>query len=194
MDGQRAVITGGKAFTFGHLHPLDLLHIAWTSKGLRKIVMSRSSATIWRRSLSTVEKLPDCLVGMNEPQYARLMFDEICHFCDAGNAKHVIFLARLRCCKACGLEKFESLSGLPEDVARPVFSITPYTRIDWARGYMGGVKYYYIKEMHRLQAEYCRIRHPTLKSAWVSMKEQDFRAMEKFNANFWSPKEGSVGS
>ncbi|PPQ97978.1 hypothetical protein CVT26_003127 [Gymnopilus dilepis] len=185
---------------FGQIHPLDLLHMAWTSKDLRKIILSRSSASVWRRSLSTVEDLPKCLVGMNEPQYAHLMFDETCHLCGAGNAKHVILLARLRCCNICAPRRFTLLASPPFGIIPPIFSITPYIEIDWAMslsfppsrhrqvliirltstGYTcQGMKYYYMEEMYKLQAEYFEIRDPFLQSAWILEKQTKLRALEQ---------------
>ncbi|KAF9468003.1 hypothetical protein BDZ94DRAFT_1133081, partial [Collybia nuda] len=64
---------------FGHLHPLDVLHLARTSRGLRTILMSRSSLSVWVSAFSNVRGLPFCPSDMSEPQYANLAFDEHCH-------------------------------------------------------------------------------------------------------------------
>lgn len=59
--------------------PLDLLHLAWTTKALRDVLMSRHSITIWRQALSAYEGLPSCPPELNEPQYTRLAFDHHCY-------------------------------------------------------------------------------------------------------------------
>ena len=64
---------------FHHLHPYDLLHLARTTKTLRKLLMARSASTIWRRARENVPGLPDCPKDMSEPAYANLLFDPHCH-------------------------------------------------------------------------------------------------------------------
>lgn len=68
---------------YGHLHPLDLLRVARTTKLLRTSLMSRSSRFIWKKALSGVDELPGCPPDMNEPEYAYLMFDPQCNVSEA---------------------------------------------------------------------------------------------------------------
>ncbi|KAF9474662.1 hypothetical protein BDN70DRAFT_815289 [Pholiota conissans] len=63
---------------FGWLDPLDLLHVARTTKTLRDVLMSRSSITIWKTARSKFDGLPDCPDDLSEPQYAALIFVERC--------------------------------------------------------------------------------------------------------------------
>ena len=64
---------------FGHLKPLDLLHLARTTKDLRAILMKRSSISIWKRARSQLNGLPDCPDDLSEPQYAELLFGKACN-------------------------------------------------------------------------------------------------------------------
>ncbi|KZT09619.1 uncharacterized protein LAESUDRAFT_646055 [Laetiporus sulphureus 93-53] len=64
---------------FSHLRPLDLLHLARTTKALRTMLMSRSSISLWKGARELVGRLPDCPSDLSEPQYANLLFDQHCH-------------------------------------------------------------------------------------------------------------------
>ncbi|EIW52750.1 uncharacterized protein TRAVEDRAFT_90169, partial [Trametes versicolor FP-101664 SS1] len=61
-----------------HLHPLDLINVARTSKPLRTLLMTRKSRSVWRSCLGNVRGLPPCPDEMNEPAYAALLFERIC--------------------------------------------------------------------------------------------------------------------
>ncbi|TFK25813.1 hypothetical protein FA15DRAFT_668141 [Coprinopsis marcescibilis] len=91
---------------FGHLRPLDLLHLARTNKELRRILMRRSSLSVWMKARSSMRYLPDCPFDLSEPQYASLMFEHVCQYCAACNVQTVVWEARVRCCKRCGPLQF----------------------------------------------------------------------------------------
>ena len=61
------------------LDPLDLLHLARTSKDFRNMLMSRSSTPFWKEARRNIERLPDCPPYLSEPAYANLAFDAHCH-------------------------------------------------------------------------------------------------------------------
>jgi hypothetical protein len=61
------------------LHPLDLLHIARTTKTLRSAVMNKKSSFIWKNALASVKGLPACPPDLNEPQFASLAFENKCY-------------------------------------------------------------------------------------------------------------------
>ncbi|KAJ3722252.1 hypothetical protein C8R42DRAFT_720632 [Lentinula raphanica] len=65
---------------FIRLDPRDLLSLSRTSKNLREILMDKSSETIWRTVwINYEDSLPPLPVDLNEPQFARLIFDAYCH-------------------------------------------------------------------------------------------------------------------
>ncbi|KAH9895869.1 hypothetical protein C8Q73DRAFT_689832 [Cubamyces lactineus] len=84
-----------------NLHPLDLLHMARTSKYLRSIVLSRKCKFLWTASLSEIDGLPSCPTGMSEPAYVALVFGRLCLLCGAPRALWVDYAIRLRLCRAC---------------------------------------------------------------------------------------------
>jgi len=108
---------------FGHLHPIDVLHLARTTKSLRHVLMRRSAASIWRQARAHIHELPDCPTDLSEPQYANLLFDPHCHFCLKARVLNVMWSCRVRCCKQCLKDNFVNLTtvflSLPESGLRP---------------------------------------------------------------------------
>ncbi|KAG8961923.1 hypothetical protein FRC03_004838 [Tulasnella sp. 419] len=84
------------------LHPLDLLHLAWTTKTLRCVVMSKTSKAAWRIARQSQEPdMPDCPEFLTEPQYAALVFTTICQVCGNPKATRVYYGLYSRYCKRC---------------------------------------------------------------------------------------------
>ncbi|KAL0566785.1 hypothetical protein V5O48_015221 [Marasmius crinis-equi] len=87
---------------FSHLTPHDLLNLSRTSKDLRKLLLSRSTTSVWRLSRSNVSGLPECPDDMSEPAYAHLCFDLRCHHCEGKQpAVNMLWHCRTRSCHAC---------------------------------------------------------------------------------------------
>ncbi|KAJ7141460.1 hypothetical protein C8R44DRAFT_247395 [Mycena epipterygia] len=65
------------------LHPLDLLFLSRTNKALREFLLDRNNASaIWRASFESAEDSPPkCPPYTCEPQWARLLYEEVCHVC-----------------------------------------------------------------------------------------------------------------
>ncbi|KAF8913174.1 hypothetical protein CPB84DRAFT_1841573 [Gymnopilus junonius] len=75
--------------------PLDiLLKLARTSKELRRLLLNKSSVSIWKASFSDISDLPECPADMSEPAWANLLFSPYCQFC-ATHTKNVEWLLRL---------------------------------------------------------------------------------------------------
>lgn len=66
---------------FSYLEPLDLLRMSRTTKDLRQLLMSKSTAFVWERARLGMDGLPHMLDDINEVQYANLLFDTHCHVC-----------------------------------------------------------------------------------------------------------------
>ncbi|KII84120.1 hypothetical protein PLICRDRAFT_370381 [Plicaturopsis crispa FD-325 SS-3] len=100
---------------FGHLLPLDVLHVSWTNKAFRKILLHRSSVTVWKSALSNfrmdVPSFPETPFDLNEPQYVNLIFSEHCHFCTRHTEPEadILYLLRIRCCRQCLPEQYAVL-------------------------------------------------------------------------------------
>ncbi|KAF5318090.1 hypothetical protein D9619_012274 [Psilocybe cf. subviscida] len=88
---------------FGHVLPTDLLNLARTSRGLRKILMNRSSASVWRNARANdPHGLPACPSSIGEPAYASLCYAKYCMSCNcATQSPYHIFAARIRLCRKC---------------------------------------------------------------------------------------------
>ncbi|KAG8925925.1 hypothetical protein FRC02_009339 [Tulasnella sp. 418] len=85
-----------------HLYPVDLLHLARSSKRLRAILMTEDSVSIWRTSRKNqVNGLPDCPDDLSEPQYAALVFTTVCQGCTGLRAVRVHYGLRTRHCIRC---------------------------------------------------------------------------------------------
>ncbi|RDB24270.1 hypothetical protein Hypma_008651 [Hypsizygus marmoreus] len=87
-----------------HLRSADILRLSWTSKALRGILMSRSSAFVWKTARANVEGLPDCPPFLNEPQYAAFMFDSTCDYCRRARTQMTIW-DFTRCCHKCSADE-----------------------------------------------------------------------------------------
>ncbi|KAF5368016.1 hypothetical protein D9758_004378 [Tetrapyrgos nigripes] len=86
---------------FGYLTPYDVLRLARTTKGLRTLLMSKSSSSVWQAARSNVPALPSPLAGMSEPEYANLTFDARCHSCNSLRCENIIWRFSTRLCNRC---------------------------------------------------------------------------------------------
>ncbi|KAF9000522.1 hypothetical protein BDZ89DRAFT_1082273 [Hymenopellis radicata] len=154
---------------FSYLEPLDLLRISRTTKDLRQLLMSKSSAFIWERARLATEGLPPIPDDLNDPQYINLLFDKHCHECGNGFTQSVQWEARLRLCKNClqsnsimtaNIEHLAQLSTRYSDLA----AITPKYILVTSSGRYSSKRttYYHLATYQRLAAE--------------SVKASDFRA------------------
>ncbi|KAJ3897657.1 hypothetical protein F5879DRAFT_774727, partial [Lentinula edodes] len=86
-----------------HLDPGDLLRLSRASKGLRNILLSKTSESIWRVARENfIPGLPPLPTDLNEPQYARLFFDMSCYVCNNHRrCDNVLWRLRIRCCLNC---------------------------------------------------------------------------------------------
>ncbi|KAF4614914.1 hypothetical protein D9613_003341 [Agrocybe pediades] len=94
---------------FGHLDPLDLIHLTWTTKAFRALLLSKNgnSYAIWKSSIANVPGLPPCPEDLSEPKYAHLTFVNICHrYGRKTTSIGVFWYARARLCKGCAEQEF----------------------------------------------------------------------------------------
>ncbi|KAF8503939.1 hypothetical protein BU17DRAFT_101596 [Hysterangium stoloniferum] len=106
-----------------HVEPVDLLHVARTSKHFHTMLMSRESKPLWRAARSNCVGLPDCPSDISEATYARLLFEKDCHECLAPRTLKVDFVLRSRLCRLCrklllvsGEELLEKVPGFTEEL------------------------------------------------------------------------------
>ncbi|KAJ7492291.1 hypothetical protein FB451DRAFT_525803 [Mycena latifolia] len=93
---------------FGYLNPSDLLGLARMTKSLRRVLMHKSSMSVWKTARSNVPWLPDAPPGMSEPAWANLVFDRHCHYCLAKGVRKIHWRLRVRLCKPCSEKHFVS--------------------------------------------------------------------------------------
>ncbi|KAG8916195.1 hypothetical protein FRC02_004121 [Tulasnella sp. 418] len=85
-----------------YLYPLDLLHLVWSSKAIRSVLMSKTSKPIWRTARKNqVPDLPECPSILTEPQYATLVFTTICQGCGCLRASRNFIGFYARYCSEC---------------------------------------------------------------------------------------------
>ncbi|KAJ7672336.1 hypothetical protein DFH06DRAFT_90784 [Mycena polygramma] len=91
---------------FVHLHPLDLLRLSRTSKGLRRILLSRGlSRQIWRACLKRSSPgLPACPEDFPEPLVSSLLFAGFCTNCSKKAPANIDWDLRVRLCSRCGMK------------------------------------------------------------------------------------------
>ncbi|KAJ6513367.1 hypothetical protein C8R45DRAFT_1068349 [Mycena sanguinolenta] len=113
LRGRRGILSSFREFPldivveiFSYLNPMDLLNLARATKEIRTILMSPSSAFMWKKSRSHIEGLPDLPRDLSEPQYANLCFSTHCHECLAVPFSKIIWSARMRLCNKCIYRKF----------------------------------------------------------------------------------------
>ncbi|CAA7265863.1 unnamed protein product [Cyclocybe aegerita] len=84
----------------GHLKPYDLLRLARTTKDFRRLLMNKSSISVWKASLREVPGLPPCPPEMTEPAWTNLVFSPQCTYCLA-ITRNIEWRFRARICKSC---------------------------------------------------------------------------------------------
>ncbi|KAK0463460.1 uncharacterized protein EV420DRAFT_1638396 [Desarmillaria tabescens] len=85
---------------YAHLHPLDLLHLARSTKAFRTILMSKSSLFVWKVARIS-ESLPDPRPGFSEPVWVNLLYEAICHICNKNISRTIDFEFGARLCSKC---------------------------------------------------------------------------------------------
>lgn len=171
---------------FQHLGPYDLLRLARTTKGLRKFLLSPTTASLWRACRANVPGLPDCPQDVSEPRYAFLMFELICHFCGTKNVSNVVVPVRIRCCRKCGLENFEAphrLINRNPAYNTTLFDIAPQTLVHSSNAaWMEPSPKIYIRGIDALQSEYDNlgeVDNSILREKWFKIKKREHKIRMK---------------
>ncbi|KAN0076990.1 hypothetical protein V8E55_010845 [Tylopilus felleus] len=83
------------------LEPLDLLHLARTTKALREFLLDRrKSSALWNSVIGNVEGFPPCPDHLSPPAYTHLAFVPVCHGCFC-SCETIYWDLRMRCCPDC---------------------------------------------------------------------------------------------
>ncbi|KAG9090758.1 hypothetical protein FS749_000310 [Ceratobasidium sp. UAMH 11750] len=84
-----------------HLYPEDVIYLAQVNKSIRKVLMSRSAAPMWRACIKNIG-LPACPPELSEPRYASLLFQGICSSCGVKHLGVLDTWLLVRLCQDCG--------------------------------------------------------------------------------------------
>ncbi|KAI0928373.1 hypothetical protein AcW1_005636 [Taiwanofungus camphoratus] len=87
-----------------YLEPRDLLYLARTSKAFRALLMTRTSAHLWKAARNNLEGFPGCPPHLSEPEYANLAFSPHCHNCLKNNVQKILWDFNVRYCSTCKKE------------------------------------------------------------------------------------------
>ncbi|PBK65041.1 hypothetical protein ARMSODRAFT_1087667 [Armillaria solidipes] len=85
---------------FGHLDPLDLLHLARLTIGLRGALFDKASVAVWKAAWGNVVDLPRPPEGTSEPTWVSLIYETRCYHCQK-YVRFPDFSLRIRICHAC---------------------------------------------------------------------------------------------
>ncbi|EIM81424.1 uncharacterized protein STEHIDRAFT_171802 [Stereum hirsutum FP-91666 SS1] len=138
------------------LSPADLLSLARTSKGLREILMSRSSITVWKSARQSLGDLVPLELPreFSEPAWAALVFVRACTGCDTKNAQIVDWAFKRRLCTSCRKHNLfyeGKLKSTYPDADPAVLELLPYTHTGaWAHGLASGKRYFWHDELRVL--------------------------------------------
>jgi len=184
---------------FCYLDPGDLIRLARTSKDLRGILMSKTWESVWRIARENVQDLPPLPPDLNEPQYARLLYESYCHVCLKGNCDIILWLFRMKCCKKCGVE-----TSVPVNLfftiwlaLIDIFRLPPYEDLinsqpmeyrhrgilpsEWLPGNSSYHNHRVgnTKIAERFKAEYTALQTLEDRRSWISGKTQCFRELAR---------------
>ncbi|KAJ3852826.1 hypothetical protein EV368DRAFT_82140 [Lentinula lateritia] len=165
---------------FCHLDPGDLLRLARTSKDLRGLLMSKSSEAIWRVARANVEGLPPRPNDLNEPQYARLIYDAYCYVCNhKGRCENVLWRFRARVCKNCVVTMLPLYNDDYLDKQPPEYrnsDILP-SEVVWVGNTSMTVASN--KWAARYKAEYDALETPADREQWIRQKQKDLQEIRE---------------
>ncbi|KAG8994910.1 hypothetical protein FRB90_000304 [Tulasnella sp. 427] len=142
---------------FGHLHPLDLWHLARTNKMLRTHLMSKRSISVWKTAREAVNPpVPECPKDQSEPQWAVLLFTHNCTMCGTPRIQKADWNLRLRGCDYCfknhivyrktAKKRYPDVKNLDD-----ILDLLPWTNTGgWAHGRASSSKYYYSAAITRM--------------------------------------------
>ncbi|KAJ7657980.1 hypothetical protein B0H17DRAFT_1097534 [Mycena rosella] len=163
---------------FGNLQPLDLLRLSRTSKEFRRLLMHRSSVTIWRSSLNNVPNLPPCAPGMTEPQWASLVFDATCHICQK-IARKVDWGLFIRICNKCAKQHLDTQFRPLESVdMASLLNIIP-TRSDPMKPYN---RVYLRQALTDIRVKYNAIQDSEEQKKFVEDRKELVKSLEEHTA------------
>ena len=85
FEVKRSFISGGRPTltvyrthqVFSHLTPKDIIHLSRTSRVFRDTLMMKNATSVWKAARGRFAA-PECPSNMSEPQWAVLLFGNLC--------------------------------------------------------------------------------------------------------------------
>ncbi|KAF8899296.1 hypothetical protein BD779DRAFT_1666989 [Infundibulicybe gibba] len=153
---------------FGRLRPYELLKLARMTKEFRRMLMHRSSTTVWRSALESIPGLPPCPPEMTEPQWVNLVFDPHCHFCFTTGVRNAEWKLRVRICGKCAKEHMRDVHHL--NIVETLIPHRPAKR--YRREYLH-------QDFEKVRAQYEALKGEEERSAFVAQRGQYLQAVSK---------------
>ncbi|KAL0066954.1 hypothetical protein AAF712_005943 [Marasmius tenuissimus] len=169
---------------FKYLWPREILHLSRTSKSLRELLMSRSSAPIWRAARIN-SGLPPLPPDLSEPRYASLAFDPYCNVSLIEVYDPLMSRSRIPPSFFTG----NQLPNAGKDWSRDIFAMTALeTRGRFIPGRWDGTQSYHLPSIESLYSEYKQVEDDALAlEAWRNAKHEAYLAIFKHSkeCEFW---------
>ncbi|KAJ7772718.1 hypothetical protein DFH07DRAFT_802998 [Mycena maculata] len=162
-------------------HPLSLVYLSRTNKALRDYLLDRQNAAIWRASFEGVEgSPPKCPPYSCEPEWTRLLFEEVCHVClealeHDGTFDPIWWEFRTRYCSECAPDQL--LTQLPKTL---VGQKRPYSRnytSPWRDVFPCIQGFYLAKDVHDFIAKYSVLNDADGKANLIQERRETTKAL-----------------
>ncbi|KAJ7124435.1 hypothetical protein C8R44DRAFT_148235 [Mycena epipterygia] len=98
----------------GHLHPIDLMHVARATRAFRELLHAPISAAVWRSAFVGRAPLPSCPPDIPGRRWAKLLFGPSqCDECEAPNTSPDYIIRRRLCVQCMNLRLLYGVPGYP---------------------------------------------------------------------------------
>ncbi|KAF8519621.1 hypothetical protein BU17DRAFT_89774 [Hysterangium stoloniferum] len=167
-----------------HLEPVDLLHLARSTKSFHNMLMSRNSRSIWRISRSaSFPDLPDCPPDLTEAQYTQLIFERDCHNCLVSRTLKVDNFIRVRLCRNCWprliISGTEALKRFP-DLSLELLYCIPYRHEgSWRKISSPNTRKFYVKTIEILMRNFHKVVPDSLREDQREAVSEAFKQSQK---------------
>ncbi|KAF5331121.1 hypothetical protein D9619_005375 [Psilocybe cf. subviscida] len=103
---------------FGHLDPIDLLHVSRTSKGLRALTQGTGSQLIWKKAYENLgdSAPPIDLPGLNLMFLTSALYGKYCQVCTTRKGQLTLHASRIRLCWDCSVPNLVSFHDVEKDI------------------------------------------------------------------------------
>ncbi|KAJ3836175.1 hypothetical protein F5878DRAFT_625885 [Lentinula raphanica] len=169
---------------FSHLSPIDLLHLARTTKDLRSLLMRKNTTTIWKLAFKQVpEGMPECPQDMSYPAWTHLAFEPICHNCYTSNVRNISWVLRTRLCTRCAKSCLEYVGKFDakKETDKAILDCVPFDE-----DYCGRVECCLVSDRRRFVKEFDSHKEDRKKFVEQKIAEVEARTDHALLCKLWS--------